>query len=268
VAVIAILLLVTAVTLAAPLLGRLAYRFDEGVYIAQARLIASGEIPHRDFFLHQPALYPATLAALVWGNPSSLTPYRLVSLVVTAITAWLVFLLARRALSDGAGLAALALFLFHPLQYFGLIAYPNALMVLLAVAGFCLAIFPGSRRHVALAGVCLALSVLFKPVSLSTVLAVVLALLLSRQGRRRLPVLLGSLAGAGLGVTLVLTWISRGGFAQLLHLQVLRLFKGGGFEIMQGMERFQGIMDGAGVSSSLAWNLSRLRIAFLSATDA
>lgn len=109
---------------------RLDHNFDEGVYIFQARSIAAGEIPGRDFFTHQPPAYPILMSLTGRVHPDSLGGYRLLSALAWAWSSIVVFSIARRHGGVPAGLIAQVLMLTTPLGlYFGRLALPNATMV-------------------------------------------------------------------------------------------------------------------------------------------
>ena len=119
-----------------PLLGNLEYAFDEGVYIQQARLVLAGQLPYRDFFSHQTPLYPLTLAAVAAPAPDALWLYRLPSSLATALCGVVVHRIALRLTTNLGALVAALLFFTAPLQYFDLVAMPNALMLATSTCAF------------------------------------------------------------------------------------------------------------------------------------
>jgi 4-amino-4-deoxy-L-arabinose transferase-like glycosyltransferase len=191
---------------AGSLLDSLDYNFDEGVYIHQARLILGGALPYTDFFYHQTPVYPFTLALAGLFAPESLFAYRLPSLVATALQGVIVYRIALEMMPKAAAWAAALLFYAAPLQFFGPLALPNALMACLATLGVYLVWFrqPGTRRSeqtaACLAGALIGLSVLFKPLSVPVAIAVGCALLASSARRARVGAFIAGGTGVGLGV--------------------------------------------------------------------
>jgi 4-amino-4-deoxy-L-arabinose transferase-like glycosyltransferase len=248
---------------AASLLTSLDYNFDEGVYIQQARLIFEGQLPYVDFFYHQTPLYPFTLWVAGAGATESLFAYRLPSLIATALCGFLVYRIALRLMPKGAALLAALLFYSAPLQFFGLMALPNALMGCLATAGVYLLWFrpeasrgPRSARAASILGGCLlGLSILYKPLSLPTALAVGIGLLASRESRPRVGWLVLGGASVGLGAWAFFHLLSEGRFTQLLGLQLSRYTGGSGFDVMRGFEPFRQVLDRMHLDSALAWNV-------------
>jgi 4-amino-4-deoxy-L-arabinose transferase-like glycosyltransferase len=255
---------------AASLLTSLGYNFDEGVYIQQVRLMLDGQRPYIDFFYHQTPLYPFTLMAAGWFSPDSLFAYRLPSLIATVLCGILVYRIARPMMPWGAALFAALIFYFAPLQYFGLLALPNALMSFFATAGVYLVWFrPNEQARQqaplvsTLAGLLLGASILYKPLSLPIALAVGMAVLLSRQARSRAIWLIVGAASIGFGTWALFHWTSGGQFTQVLELQAARYSGQSGFDVMSGFEPFRQAMEQRGVDSPFGWNLAEHKFAFL-----
>ncbi len=243
-------------------LGSLAYNFDEAVNIHHAYAIGAGETPFVDFFYHQPPLYPLTLAAFASAAPESLPAYRLLSLLATALTGLLTFRIARRLLPPAFALCAALLLWVTPVQYFGLVALPNALMVALSTAGLLLVFFRRGYAATAAGGVLLALAILYKPLAVATALAAAGALLAARDGRRLLVLALaGGATGAGGWLALHL-W-SGGVFSDLLALQLTRYAGKSGFALMASYPPFADLVQHLEIGSAVGWNLYEHRRTFL-----
>jgi len=225
------------------------------VYIQQARLVLAGQLPHRDFFHHQTPLYPFTLAAFAAPAPDSLLLYRLPSLLAVALCGLLVHRMARRLTSEPGALLAALLFYTAPLQYFDLLAIPNALMLFTATAALHLVWFAERRAAVALGALLFAISILYKPISIATALAAGVALASSRERRRKL-----AWAAAAGAVGLGLAWaffdrLSEGAFTELLAFQGLRHAAGSGFELVKQFPDIGGTIERQQIGSAIEWNL-------------
>jgi len=245
------------------MLESLEYVFDEGVYIQQARLVLAGQLPYRDFFNHQTPLYPLTLATVVASAPDALWLYRLPSILATALCGVAVHRIARRLTTEPGALAGALLFFTAPLQYFGLVAMPNALMLVTSTVAFALVWYGSRRVTVALGALLFAISILFKPIAVSAALAAGIALAARRD--RWPDLLVATLVG---GVSMAFAWalfdvLSDGAFTELLWLQATRHAEGGGFELMKQYESIGGPLEGQGISSALAWNIRNHALTFL-----
>lgn len=237
------------------LLSGLDYNFDEGVYIQQARLVMAGQRPYVDFFYHQTPLYLYTLALAGAPAPESLFPYRLVSLVATSLCGLFVYLIGRRLMPPAGALLAGSFFFYPALQRFGLVALPNALMLLTATAGMYLLWWGETRLRVVLGSLLLVVSVLYKPLSLPVVLAVGVAVIASPAQRWKvLPAALAG-AGSGLGAWLAFHLATGGVFTEVLVLQAGRYAGKGGFAIMSSFETFRRVMAENSLETPFDWNL-------------
>jgi hypothetical protein len=251
------------VACAAPLLPTLQYNFDEGVYLQQGLLILGGKLPYRDFFCHQTPLYPLTVAAVAAAIPRSLFVYRLSSLLATALAGLFVYRIATHLLPRKAALTAQLLFYVAPIQFYGLLALPQAIMQLCTIAGIYLVFFRRRRTAVVAGAVLLAVSILYKPLSLPPCIAAGMALLAIPHQRWKLlwvvptGVLVGALAWG------VFQVISADTFSQLLQLQSSRMAQKGGFETFMEYEVFRQVAQSDGVRSALGWNLNEHKRAFL-----
>ena len=247
---------------AASVLSSLDYNFDEGVYIQQARLILDGQLPYTDFFYHQTPLHPFTLWAAGTIAPESLFAYRLPSLIATASCGLLVYRIGLQLMPKGAALVAALLFYCAPLQFFGLMALPNAMMGWLATAGVYLTWFRpaasrGQARVASILGGCLiGLSILYKPLSLPIALALGIGLLVSRELRPRVGYVVLGGASVVLGAWGLLHLLSEGLFTQLLSLQLSRYAGRSGFDVMRGFEPFRQVLGRMDIDSALAWNVA------------
>ena len=239
-----------------PLLGSLDHNFDEGVYIEQALLIQQGKFPFRDFFYHQTPMFPFTLAAAGFIAPHSIVPYRLFSLLATALAGVFVYRIALRFVPRRWGLVAMLLFYLVPLQFYGLLAMPTAIMQLLVIAGIALAFFSWRPLTVSCGIALCCLSVLYKPLSVAACVALGITLVVLPEQRRKLPwaaltVILVAVAACGF-----FQLISDGAFMKMVSLQAGRIVTNTGFEKMMEYEPFRKIAEAKGVSTSFGWNLS------------
>ena len=110
-------------------LGGLRHDYDEGQYIALASAIASGEVPFKDFFYHQPAYYLYLLSFLPDPGPSTVWLYRLPAFIGTWLTGAVLYFLARDGLKLRLSLLAPALFYGSVLVAPGFLALPHGLMI-------------------------------------------------------------------------------------------------------------------------------------------
>jgi hypothetical protein len=243
--------------------GTVMGNFDEGVYVLQAQRVVAGDVPYADFFYHQTPLYLYALAAFSAWSPGSLVAARVLSLLATTASGLIVGRLARSTVSPGVALVAQLAFYSAPLQRFGLLALPNALMLLASLCGV-LAITRSDRpRGAVIAGACLAVAVLVKPLDVPVVLAVGLALLLDPLARlRKLPWLVLSGAATALLAFLVSQALSGGGFGAMLALQAGRYSGRSGFDVMSNFADFHAAMVRRGVRDAVGWNWSEHVAAF------
>lgn len=252
-----------------PLLETLEYAFDEGVYIQQARLVLAGQVPYRDFFNHQTPLYPFTLAMIAAPAPDTLWLYRLPSLLGTALCGVAVHRIALRLTSPLGALAAALLFFTSPLQYFDLVAMPNALMLATSTIAFALVWYGKSRASIALGALLFAISILLKPIALSAALAAGIALAMRRE---RWPDLMVATLAGGVAMAAALAFFdasSEGAFTELLWFQATRNDGGvGGFELMRQYKAIAGSVERQGITSELGWNIREHLIPFFSASRA
>jgi hypothetical protein len=236
-------------------LPSLEYNFDEGVYIAQARLVMASLRPYVDFFYHQTPLYLYTLAGFAAVAPDSLVPYRMLSLLATAATGLFVYAMARRLLAPVPAVFALILFYTAPLQFYDMLALPNGVMLCLATAGTWFLGFRRGAANAAVGAALLVLAILEKPIALPLAAAVGIATIVDRS--RWQDALWAAVVGTstGLSAWLLFDRMSGGGFTELLRIQTGRIASKSGFEIMLGYAPFQQRVRVLGLHSGLGWNL-------------
>ena len=172
---------------------------DEGVYLAAARRMAEGQVPLRDFFVHQMPLL-SWLQSLILRLGGSIVHARLLSLVCwSAAGAMLVSIGSRSSAGFLLRLGALCLWFMSPLRAHVTQAVGEPVAILCLVV--CLKLL---NSRPLFAGAMLALAVLVKPVSLVAAPAVLLCALCHH--RRNLPVLLAGMAAASLLTVTPLLW--------------------------------------------------------------
>ena len=241
------------------------YNYDEGVYIYQSQMIWQGQWPYKDFFHHQPPFYLFSLAPLHFFSPTSLFTFRLLSLIAIALSGVVFYQICRRYLPIVPSQMALILYYFAPLQLHGKHALPIGLMVFLSILGCYLILFHSSRYKVFLGGMCLGLSILYKPLTLAVCLAVGITLILSKQQRSKIIPLVASLLFTGVLSWYLLHWMSEGQFTELIQLQMNRYASRGGFEIMrESYPPFREFLENHHIHSALEWNFRSHIAAFYS----
>jgi len=169
--------------------------FDEGWMVYAAERIADGQVPYRDFFLHTtPASY-YILAALYELFGPSLIVGRLAALVVTAVTALLLYVLARKTASKWPALAAALCYTFWSTGQWNVYWYtPVAFLFgLFALLGVARHYASTGRTALVAAGVAVAGAYAAKQnIGAALALGIVVALLVN--GRRNLRGALASVA--------------------------------------------------------------------------
>jgi hypothetical protein len=238
----------------AVLLPSLQHLIDEGTNVYAARLIQHGQVPFRDFFYHQPPLY---LYLLAWLPTDHIAWGRGLSLLATCGSGRVVFEVARGLRVGGAvggaaagsatgavtPLAAVALFWFAALQYYGMLALPNACMLLFALLGAWLAVH---RRQPVAGAAALVAAVLFKPIAIPVIFAV-LAALAAAPARRRDALPFAAVIGAGA----IASWgalhlLSGGTFTDLLRLQADRYAGRTVLDVLRAMPQLRADLEGVG----------------------
>ena len=236
------------------LLPTLEYNFDEGVYIQQALQILEGNLPYRDFFCHQTPLYPLTLAVFSAPMPDSLYLFRLLSLLATALSGVLVYRITAHLIPRRAALVAPALFYTAPLQFYGFLAIPQAMMQLCSIAGIYCVFFFRRRLLLILGAVLLLASLLYKPLSLSAAVALGLAVLLEPRQRAKAMWVAGTGIAVGALAWLSFDGMSDGRFTRLIQFQSARFANKGGFDAAMQLEPFRELAYATGITSAIAWN--------------
>ena len=239
-----------------PLLSGLEYNFDEGVYIQQALLITHGKLPFRDFFYHQTPMFPFTLALVGAIAPHSILAYRALSLVATGLAGIFVYRIAVRFVPRRWGLVAMLLFYLVPLQFYGLLAMPTAIMQLLVIAGIALTFFSWRPLTIACGIALCCLSVLYKPLSVAACVALGISLVVVPEQRRKIPWAAATVIIVGAAAWGLLQVMSGGAFTKMVSLQAGRIVTNTGFEKMMQFEQFRKIAEAHGVSTSFGWNLN------------
>ncbi len=246
-------------------LERLPYNIDEGVSILNARLIGLGMRPYVDFFYHQLPLHMLLLSLISPLSPDSLFLHRLPSLLAIAATGWVVYRIGRRMAPASTALMAVALFYFVPLQFHGLLAMPNGLMMFFSTLSVYLIVFREEQRWVILGSVCLVIAVLFKPLALATLAAIALTLFLQADQRRKLRPVMLIVALGGFSSWLLLHILSEGYFTEMLGLQLHRYTYKTFFERMTGFTAIHDRVPFLSLTSFFSWNLYSHAQAFSSA---
>ena len=244
-------------------LATLQPNFDEGVYFLQAAKVRDGQLPFVDFFCHQTPLYLYLLAFFTSVGPATLFAARTLSLLCTAASGVLVSEIARKLVGSRAAPFAQILFYTAPLQYFGLLAMPNASMVLASLLGLYWVLCRGRGAYTVAAGVAFAVAVFIKPLEVSTVLAVLAAVALNAEDRRKLPLLIAGGGGAGVGLAALFHALSSGAFSEVMLLQFSRFEGRKGFEVASHWRGMRLAIEDRGVESALGWNASEHFQAFL-----
>jgi hypothetical protein len=242
-------------------LGSLQHLIDEGVNVVAARRVQHGEAPFRDFFYQQPPLQLYVLSLL----PTDHFWYgRMLSLAWLAVSGGLLFLIARRHLPGSPPAAALAagLFYFAGIQYWGLLALPNAAMLAFSLLGVYF-VFSAERARPRLGAVCLAVSILFKPLTIVVFLAAAGALLATPSRRRELSAFVGTFAACVLLSLAALQLATAGAFADLLRQQGWRYAHRSGLDLLrEGIPAVRPALEGL---TPALFNLLVLRSAFAGA---
>ena len=227
---------------------------DEGVYTQQAWRILQGQVPYRDFFLHQTPLYLYQQAGVfgVFGGVTLLT-MRLPSVVAIALSG--VFLSRWTTRITGfwqAGVVAEFVWLMSPQQYDVAIAIPNALAILCALVALYIDAGRGRYRRWTSA-LWFVLALLAKP----TAIVFGIALLLPQGGQSptdRLRQIIWPLATVSLVAFLVLLAMSDGRFGSLMLAQFARFGRNSGYRVLMDNTLMQMMADRLGATTVFAWN--------------
>ena len=244
-------------------LGIFDFNVDEGMYIYHAKVIRDGKIPGKDFFSHQPPLYPIALSIFTRWFPENLFTYRLVSLLAVAITGILIFGISCRFFPANIAVFSTVLFYFAPLQFHGKLALPNALMVLFSSLAFYFLFIKNRTKYTILSGICMSIAILFKPIAISTFLSFILIAVLLKRYRNKSGLFLLT---ALVIIVLFLFFINiqaEGNLLKLIEAQVNRLLNCDGFKFARGIRLFNKMLYENNITSAIDWNLYSHKMVFL-----
>jgi 4-amino-4-deoxy-L-arabinose transferase-like glycosyltransferase len=146
----------------------------------------------------------------------------MLSLLSTAGSGCLLFLLARPLVGPLAALVAQAVFLFSPVQARALTAVPETPMLFFSLLGTLLLFMGQDRRAVFAAGVSFVVALFIKPTSVVVVAAAVLSLMYAREWRRLKDLAASGLLAAAAAVALAI-YLSDGVFADIMVGEVSRV---------------------------------------------
>jgi Tfp pilus assembly protein PilF len=185
---------------------------DTAEYAREAQAIAAGKILGADVYFHSSPAYPYFLAAVKLATRAGLADLRyvaLLQLLVSALTAWLVFLLGRRLLGPRGGLAAGLVYALSPTAVFydGELLMDFLLPPVMVGAALLAATPRWSGRRAAALGALVALGALARPNYLLLLLPAALAIyfLSGPAPRRERFKWLGALVAAAALVVLPVT---------------------------------------------------------------
>lgn len=244
-------------------LSVLDFNFDEGMYIYHSRLIKEGKIPCKDFFSHQPPLYPIILSIFTSYFPNSLFMHRFLSLLSTAITGILVFLISRRFVSDKIAVFSTVLFYFAPLQHYSKLALPYGPMILFSTLAFYLLLIENRARYTLLSSICMVIAILLKPIAISTFFSFALILFLLKKYRGKLKPFLLTFVVAMLFIFLLMNIWTEGNILKLIEAQTVRSINFSGFEFAKGIRSFNNLLYENNIHSAIEWNLYSHKHTFL-----
>jgi hypothetical protein len=160
--------------------------------------------------------------------------------------------------------ALLAQLLFYtaPMQFYGLLAIPQAMMQLCCIAGIYLVFAFERRAMLVLGSVLLVASLLYKPLSLSAAFALAMAIVFLRPQRPKAIWVLATGLVVGALVWVSFDGMSDGRFSRLLQFQSERFANKAGFDTAMQIGPFRDIALGSGITSAIAWNLNEHKRAF------
>ena len=143
---------------------------DEGSFLYQAWRISEGERPYADFFTSRWPLFLYTGGVLIRLFGRSIWAMRVVCVLLTLASAFLVFLLARRFLPAEGAWLALIIFLLHPQIFFhGRLFFPENFMIFFDILGlylFDLGWNARCGRVLAISSLCFGIATFYKPIGL------------------------------------------------------------------------------------------------------
>ncbi len=151
---------------------------DEGIYLYSAWRVSEGELPYRDFFDPQAPLSHFLMGYVFRLTGPSLSIARFGSVLAISMTALFIYLIGKTILNRICGIAASALFIFHPLIFSqGRLFMPESFMLLFYCAGVYLVVRGIQTREFVmwfLAGVSFGLSASSKIFGIFSVLGLVM----------------------------------------------------------------------------------------------
>ena len=237
-------------------LGLFRHDYDEGQYIALGQAIASGEVPFRDFFYHQPAYYLYLLSWLPEPTAQSIWLYRLPGLIGIWVTGGVLYFIAKDGLNLRLAILAPVVFYACLLLAPGVQALPHGLMILGTALGFYLILVRGGRLHIIVGATLMAVAVCLKPLAISAVIAMAFTLLILPENRKHFILYLLTVALVGTLGILGMHLLSDGGFTHALTLQLSRTSSQSGVQIMKSLPGLSADMDTLGEVSSILFNVA------------
>jgi hypothetical protein len=175
---------------------------------------------------------------------------------------------ARRLVGAPAALVAMVFFYAAPLQRFGMLALPTALMVSLACFGLYSVLFrpPSARttRWVVAGALSLVLALMVSPTGFAAALTAGTLLLLLPAERSKIVPLVSTAFIACMVGWLLLHVASDGHFTEVVRLQASRFAHKRGFDAMLHYREFRRHVESRGVTTAIGWNLSELRLTYFS----
>ncbi len=85
---------------------------DENIYFYMAARAAKGALPYRDFFFAHPPMHLLPGVLVAWLTEGAWWALKVIPMVASGVSGWLIFRIAHEASGTAAALAATALFLF------------------------------------------------------------------------------------------------------------------------------------------------------------
>ena len=146
---------------------------DMRTYVEQAQVVAKDGLRGLGV-IWRPPLYPVLLSVSLKFAHSNILPAMLFQLLLSSLSAGLVYLVARRFASDGVALAAAALYAVHWIAiFFSALLLGTSLFIFLLLLALCLLLMSDARRAapMILAGLVAGLSALVRTEILPCVLA-------------------------------------------------------------------------------------------------
>jgi hypothetical protein len=162
--------------------------YDQGVLSLQARNIADGYLPYKEFILVHPPLYYLLLSAVYKTFGFSLLNSQLLSVFFSLVSVVIIFFIGKKLFHTGAALVAAGLFAVSPdMVYIGRRVDQEALgifLIMLAVYFVCLYIVDNRGKALPASGLALGLALATKYLFLPAVLALIVSLIVYLMGRK------------------------------------------------------------------------------------